>query len=122
MTFAAMTSGISGQIGNGIRQINAHGRVVASLITVASALVLSGCQTGDTSEDMIRVERAQGTEENIASLSSVIASNPSDPEGYNVRGSAYGRAGEFRRALSDFNQAIQLNPRFYQAYANRALV
>ncbi len=26
------------------------------------------------------------------------------------------------RAITDFNQAIQLNPRFYQAYANRALV
>src|SRR5687768_10028196 len=72
---------------------------VASLLAIA-ALTLAGCQTADTSSDMMRVERAQGTEQNIASLSTVIAANPSDPEGYNVRGSAYGRAGEFRRALA----------------------
>ncbi len=90
----------------------------AALITL---MALAGCAT-TTSTDMITVDRAQGSQENIASLSSVISSSPQDPEGYNVRGTAYGRAGEFSRALEDFNRAIQLNPQFYQAYANRALV
>ena len=47
---------------------------------------------------------------------------PQDPEAYNVRGSAYGRGGKYREALKDFDKAIELNPNFYQAYANRALI
>jgi tetratricopeptide (TPR) repeat protein len=39
-----------------------------------------------------------------------------------VRGSAFGRAGRNSDAIKDFNTALQLNPNFYQAYANRALV
>ena len=95
--------------------------VPAAAMTLATALALSGCQTAST-DDMIKVDREQGSEQNIASLSSVINSNPTDPEGYNVRGSAYGRAGQFKRALDDFSRALQMNPKFYQAYANRALV
>lgn len=39
-----------------------------------------------------------------------------------MRGSAYGKSGRYKEALRDFDQAIALNPNFYQAYANRALV
>ena len=68
------------------------------------------------------IEAAQGSEQNIASLTAVIARSPQDPEAYNVRGSAYGRAGQYREALQDFDRAIALNPNFYQAYSNRALI
>lgn len=87
-----------------------------------STLALVACETTTTSSDVIRIDREQGSEQNIASLTSVITANPNDPEGYNVRGSAYGKAGQFNSALEDFNKAISINPRFHQAYANRALI
>ena len=37
-------------------------------------------------------------------------------------GQAYGKAGNLKEAIADFDTAIKLNPNFYQAYANRALV
>src|SRR3546814_10988248 len=89
-------------------------RRIGATLALAGVLTLAGCSTVQTI-DTIAVDRAQGSEENIASLSSVIQSAPQNPEGYNVRGSAYGRAGEFKRALEDFNRAIQLNPQFSQA-------
>ena len=118
---ASMTELHSGKTGTAKAQPRLSSRVMAICLTLSAGGFLAACQSTSTT-DLIRVEREQGSEENIASLSSVIAANPRDPEAYNVRGSAYGRAGQFRSALEDFDQAIQLNPRFYQAYANRALV
>ena len=90
-------------------------RTALSALALASTVLLASCSTTSQTTDLIAVDRAQGSEENIASLTSVINANPSDPEGYNVRGSAYGRAGQFNQALDDFNRAIQINPQFYQA-------
>ena len=39
-----------------------------------------------------------------------------------MRGSAFGRAGKYREAIADFNKAIELDPNFARAYANRALI
>ena len=82
-----------------------------ALITAALGMGLAACGTTDTT-DTIRINKEQGTEQNIASLTAVIDANPSDPEGYNTRGSAYGRAGQFSNALDDFNRAIELKPRY----------
>ena len=65
---------------------------------------------------------AQGSTENISSLSAVIRRNPT-----RIRELRCPRLGLWPRrpvpaALADFNKAIQLNPHFYQAYSNRALV
>ncbi len=90
-------------------------RFRVSLVVCTVLAGLSGCATSNQTDDVFRIDRAQGSQENIASLTSVINANPQDPEGYNVRGSAYGRAGDLRRAIEDFNKALQLNPRFYQA-------
>ena len=95
-------------------------RMAGSLAFVL-ALALAGCQTGPTGE-LATIEVAQGSSENISSLTSVIDRNPSDPEAYNVRGTAYGRGGRYREAMADFNKALELRPTFYQAYANRALI
>src|SRR5690606_37025130 len=112
---ADLVSATSGYLG-----FSSSSRIGAAL-ALAGVLTLAGCSTVQTI-DTIAVDRAQGSDENIASLSSVIQSSPQNPEGYNVRGSADGRAGEFKRAREEFNRAIQINPQFYQAYANRALV
>ncbi|TIV93853.1 MAG: tetratricopeptide repeat protein, partial [Mesorhizobium sp.] len=96
-------------------------RGFALTAALLSGLMLAACQTAPTGE-FNSIDKAQGSSENISSLSAVIQRNPQDPEGYNVRGSAYGRGGQYQAALKDFNQAIQLNPNFYQAYSNRALI
>ena len=93
----------------------------AIALIVLGALGMAGCQTAQV-DNLVVMDAAQGSAENISSLSAVIDRNPRDPEAYNVRGSAYGRAGQYDRALDDFNKAIQLRPGFYQAYANRALI
>ena len=72
---------------------------VLPVFAIVTALGLAGCTTGSTSDAVIRIDKAQGSQENIASLTSVINANPQDPEGYNVRGSAYGRGGDFRAMI-----------------------
>jgi tetratricopeptide (TPR) repeat protein len=91
--------------------IGRHGFLIAATLL---ALTVAGCQSSTTTA-LSTVDRAQGSSENISSLTSVIQSNPRDPEGYNVRGSAYGKAGRYKEAIRDFDQAISLNPNFYQA-------
>jgi hypothetical protein len=98
-----------------------YGRPGIYAVASLAMLALAGCQTS-TSNILAPIDKAQGSSENIGSLTSVIQSNPRDPEGYNVRGSAYGKAGRYKEALKDFDAALQLNPNFYQAYANRALI
>ena len=91
-----------------------------SIVALAGAL-LAGCQSSYLAPS-VEIDPAQGSQANIASLTTVVEANPDSPEAYNVRGTAYGRAGRNREALADFTRAIELNPRFHQAYANRALI
>ena len=86
-------------------------RGFALTAALLSGLMLAACQTAPTGE-FNSIDKAQASSENISSLSAVIQRNPQDPEGYNVRGSAYGRGGQYQAALKDFNQAIQLYPNF----------
>src|SRR5262245_20413967 len=109
----------------GMRDITTAARLdwrrAAFSSVILAVLPLAACQSGPAGE-ITTIDTAQGSSEKIASLTSVIDRNPSDPESYNVRGSAYGRAGKYRQALTDFDKALELNPNFYQAYSNRALI
>ena len=40
---------------------------------------------------------------------------------YFYRGNAYGKKKEYDRAIADYNQALQLNPKYAKAFNNRAL-
>ncbi len=84
---------------------------------------LAGCQTAEVANQLALKQAAQAEQKNnIASLTEVIKKNPNDANALNLRGSAYGQAGEYQKALADFNAALTINPQFPQAYANRALV
>jgi tetratricopeptide (TPR) repeat protein len=95
-------------------------RLTGVALALASALALAGCQS--SAVPLSEGDASAGSTVNIDSLSTVIAQNPNDATTYNVRGSAYGRAGRFKEAIADFDAAIKIKPDFYQAYANRALV
>ena len=45
-----------------------------------------------------------------------------DAKFYNNRGIAFGEKGQYDQAISDFNQAIEMNPRYNKAYNNRGIV
>jgi tetratricopeptide (TPR) repeat protein len=89
-----------------------------------AGLLVAGCQTSQTTPGagITVADASAGSEANIASLTAVVEQNPTDPSVYNVRGSAYGKAGKLKAAIADFDTAIQLDANFYQAYYNRALV
>jgi tetratricopeptide (TPR) repeat protein len=45
-----------------------------------------------------------------------------DADFYNNRGNAYAKKGQYDQAISDFNRAIEINPRYTMAYNNRGIV
>ncbi len=82
---------------------------------LVAGIGLAGCQTSTVDTSWPRPSTPlRAVHENIASLTEVINANPPDREAYNVRGSAFGRAGRYQEALKDFDQAIALNPRFFR--------
>ena len=71
-----MTEAFS-SVGPGMRR----GRLSAALAAAAFALAASACTTTTTTTDLTGIDRAQGSQENIASLTAVINRSPNDPEG-----------------------------------------
>ena len=47
---------------------------------------------------------------------------PLDAEAYFNRGLAYANRGQHDKAISDYNKAIEINPRYAMAYSNRGIV
>jgi tetratricopeptide (TPR) repeat protein len=101
----------------GLRSANS-----ARAVTLALTLALGGCQTVGPGASVIEDEEVTriASPTNIASLTDVVQRNPNDPQAYNMRGSVFGRAGRYQEALDDFNQAIKIDPKYTQAYANRS--
>lgn len=99
-----------------------RGSLLPLAMALAAGLALAGCQSGGPSAPSFQIDESAGSSTNIDSLTALIQQNPRDASNYNIRGTAYGKAGQNTAALADFNQAIQLNPNLYQAYLNRGVV
>jgi tetratricopeptide (TPR) repeat protein len=65
---------------------------------------------------------AAGKREAIKAFTKAIQLNSRYYFAYHVRAYAYHQIGEFQNALTDFNQAIALNPGLTEAYNNRGLL
>jgi tetratricopeptide (TPR) repeat protein len=84
---------------------------------------LAGCATSEVAKEVALKQQLVQSEQknNIASLSEVIKANPNDGNALNLRGAAYGQAGDFESALADFNAALAINSQFPQAYGRRRI-
>ncbi len=97
------------------------------LFRYAGVMLLAGslaaCQSTNLQNAALSGQNSQaGSAANLDSLTAVVERTPNDPNAYNIRGAALGKAGRYDDAIADFNRALQINPRFAQAYANRGLV
>jgi tetratricopeptide (TPR) repeat protein len=54
-----------------------------------------------------------------ANFTSAIAANPNDQFGYYRRAAAYAKSGQPLRAISDYDSALRINPKFKQAKVQR---
>lgn len=93
----------------------------AVLLTLCA---LAGCSAANVPQEVAlrQQEAAAGQANNIESLTEIIEKNPQDVNALNLRGTAYGQAGDYQNAMDDFNAALKIKPDFPQAYSNRALV
>jgi protein O-mannosyl-transferase len=67
-------------------------------------------------------ERCQVWRDSISLWNDVLKNYPNLPVAYNNRGEAYLRKGDYERAISNYNQALRMNPDFGRAnyfYVNR---
>lgn len=96
----------------------------SGLVALLLIFSVAGCQTNQAARQVALQQQAVQAEQknNIASLTEVIKNNPNDANALNLRGAAFGQAGDYQRAIDDFNAALSINPEFPQAYANRALI
>ena len=101
-----------------------HGIGSVRFAALLALCALAGCSAASVPQEVAlrQQEAAAGQANNIESLTEIIEKNPQDVNALNLRGTAYGQAGDYQNAMDDFSAALKINPDFPQAYSNRALV
>ena len=80
-------------------------------VVIASDLALAGCQTRPDRRTRPPSTRRRGRAEHLVADCGHRRAIRSDPEAYNVRGSAYGRGGQLPRGAEGFRQGASSSAR-----------
>ncbi len=57
----------------------------------------------------------------VEACTALIEADPLTAQGYQARGVAWYRLGEFDHAIADYTSSIDIDPKYIRAYYNRAL-
>jgi len=71
---------------------------------------------------VLTFQRNEVWKDEVSLWNDVIHKSPHKARGYNDRGIAYYKQGQFDQAMADFNKAIELNPIFPQAFLDRGSI
>ncbi len=84
-------------------------------LNVIAVILLIGCS-------MLTIQRNKVWGDEFALWNDTVAKSPHKARPYNNRGNAYAAQGNVSHALSDFNMAITINPKYEDAYYDRGVL
>jgi len=94
--------------------------------TLLFAAALLACAMGARADDIADCTQTKLADLKISGCSKLISSKKLNKQStamaYNNRGIGYKNKGNYERALTDYNMAIKLAPKFAKAYVNRGNV
>ena len=88
------------------------------LLLFILGIIMSCAGTNNT----IQMDQQEKEDFQISELKFNIKNDPANPVGYLALGKAYAKMGKYKEAMSQFNQALDTSPNYYEALLQKAIL